>query len=210
MAPVPEKTKATRKRLTHIAEARNRRSARLLDNGYRTTAVMRQFGIAERTVRNIKATAPALLRVVNQKPQSLQAKTRQSIMVPHLELKLLEFLNYARSAKMPVTQTVLQTRALMIKEQMLKFQVTGKDRTTLDKFTASRGWVEKFVKRHALRSVALHGEGGQVQVQEVAKDINILRSRLRNFEPENIYNVDETGLFFKLLPRRSACGAEST
>ena len=124
-------------------------------------------------------------------------------MVPRLELKLLEFLNYARSAKMPVTQTVLQTRALTIKEQMLKSQVTGKDHTTRDKFTESRGWVEKFVKRHALRSVAMQEEGGHVQVQEVAKYINILRSRLRNFDPEKIYNVDETGLFFKLLPRRT-------
>ena len=166
MAPVPEKTKATRKRLTISQKLE---IADLLDKGYRTTAVMRQFGIAERTVRNIKATAPALLRVANQKPQSLQAKTRQSIMVPHLELKLLEFLNYARSAKMPVTQTVLQTQALMTKEQMLKSQVTGRDRTTLDKFTASRGCVEKFVKRHALRSVALHGGEGKYKCRKSQK-----------------------------------------
>ena len=39
---------------------------------------------------------------------------------------------------------------------MLKALVTEKERSVLQKFTAPRGWVEKFVRRHALRSVALH------------------------------------------------------
>ena len=114
MRPVPQKTKATRKRLTISQKLE---IADLLDNGRRTVAVMQQFGIADRTVRKIKAAVPELLRVANDKPNSLQMKTFQSVMVPHLELNLLEFLNYARSAKMPVTQAVLQTRAIMIREK---------------------------------------------------------------------------------------------
>ena len=63
------------------------------------------------------------------------------------------------------------------------------------------------MKRHALRSVTLHGEAGQVQASAVAKDIGILRSHLSDYDAEHIYNIDETGLFFKLLPRRTYISA---
>ena len=124
MRPVPQKKKATRKRL-NISQKLE--IADVLDNGHRTVAVMRQFGIADRTVRKSKAAAPELLPIANDKPNSPQMKTFQSVMVPHLELILLEFLNYARSAKMPVTQAVLQTRAIVIGEKMLKAPVTEKN-----------------------------------------------------------------------------------
>ena len=58
------------------------------------------------------------------------------------------------------------------------------------------------MKRHALRSVALHGEAGKVQAGEVSEDIGILRSHLCDFDADCIYNIDETGLFYKLTPRR--------
>ena len=181
MDPVPEIRKATRKRLT-IAQKLD--IADLLEKGHCTEAIERQYGIAGRTVRNIRATAPQLLRVANKKPKSMQLKTRQAVWVPNLEAKLLEFLNYARSAEMPVSQNVPQTRARMIPDHMLKASATEKERSIIQKFTASCGWVEKFVKRNALRSVSLHGEGGQVHAQNVAKDINILsylRSAKRAF-----------------------------
>ena len=60
--PVPEIIIKTRKRLT-IAQKLD--IADLLDNGHCAAAIKRQFGIAERTVRNIEATAPALLCVAN-------------------------------------------------------------------------------------------------------------------------------------------------
>ena len=178
MTPIPEKTMATRKRLTISQKLE---IAGLLDNGHCIPAVMRQFGIAERTFRKTKATAPALLHIASEKPNSLQMKTFQSVIVPHLERNLFEFLNYVRSAEVPVAQAVLQTRAIMIWEKRLKAPATEKERRVLQKFTVSRGWVEQFVRDHARRSVALHGEGGQVQAQTVAQGINILRSRLSNF-----------------------------
>ena len=181
MRPVPQKTKATRKRLTISQKLE---IPDLLDNGHRTVAAMRQFGIADRTVRKIKAAAPELLRVANDKPNSLQMKTFQSVMVTHLELNLLEFLNYARSARMLVTQAVLQKRAIMIREKMLKAPVTEKERSVLQKFTASRGCVEKFVRRHALRSVALH--------------LRSAKARLPYGESQQTTNTEQTDVHYRV------------
>ena len=86
---------------------------------------------------------------------------------------------------------------------MLKGRSQVKEQAALERFTASRVWVQNCVKRHALRSVALHGEAGQVQAGEVSKDIGILRSHLCDYDADCIYNIDETGLFYKPLPRRT-------
>ena len=108
MDPVPEIRKTTRKRLKM---AQKQGIADLLEKRHCTKALERYFSIAGRTVRNVRETAPKLLPVANKKPKTMQLETSQAVWVPNLEARLLEFLNYARTAKMPVTQNVLQTRA---------------------------------------------------------------------------------------------------
>lgn len=41
-----------------------------------------------------------------------------------------------------------------------------------------------------------------MKVAEVAREIADLRKTLSGYDIDNIYNVDETGLFYKLLPRK--------
>ena len=53
------------------------------------------------------------------------------------------------------------------------------------------------------RSKALHGEAGSVQADLVADDIAKLKVEINKYDVENVYNMDETGLFYKLLPNRS-------
>lgn len=100
-------------------------------------------------------------------------------MVPHLELNLLglnllAFLNDARSVETLIAQFVLQAAALIIREHMLKAPAMEKEHSVLQ-FEASGGLVDKCDRRHALRSIDLNAEGGQVQVQTVAQNISILR-----------------------------------
>ncbi|PXF42855.1 hypothetical protein BWQ96_07399 [Gracilariopsis chorda] len=148
MDPVPTPQKQTRTRL-NIAQ--KLQILQLLKDGHSTTAIMRQFNNASRTVRNIKAQGTALLQAADSNDDSLSLKAFQPVRVPKLKQELLAILNYARSAKMPVTQNVLQIRACMIRDAMMKLPTTEKDARALQKFAASRRWVEKFVKRHALQ-----------------------------------------------------------
>jgi len=72
----------------------------------------------------------------------------------------------------------------------------------LEVFQASKTWALAFTKLHALRSAALHGEAADVDARKVAAGIAEVKQRLQDFTADCIYNVDETGLFYKLLPRR--------
>ena len=46
-----------------------------------------------------------------------------------------------------------------------------------------------------MRSVSLHGQGGIVNAAEIVNDIAKLRESLGDYEPCNIYNLDDTGIF---------------
>jgi len=51
----------------------------------------------------------------------------------------------------------------------------------------------------------LHGEGAEVDKNdpELLSALEELYSIIAQYDPENVYNMDETGLFFRLLPRYS-------
>jgi hypothetical protein len=42
-----------------------------------------------------------------------------------------------------------------------------------------------------------------VQQDEVEPQMELLRQQLESYDPENIYNMDETGLNFRALPNRA-------
>jgi len=75
----------------------------------------------------------------------------------------------------------------------------------LQSFKASWGWYEKFRKRWGLKSVLLHGEGADVDKEnpELLVALEKLYQLIGEYDPNWVFNMDETGLFFRLLPRYS-------
>lgn len=75
------------------------------------------------------------------------------------------------------------------------------------KFIASRGWYHRFSKRHNLVCVNLHGEGldaaAVAQTPECMDRMAMIRDLCNEFEPRNIYNMDETGLYYRLVPNKA-------
>ena len=68
-------------------------------------------------------------------------------------------------------------------------------------FTASSGWLSNFKKRLGLTSRFIKGESGSVDITQVVDwKEGALKEILEEFQPRDIYNADETGLFWKCLP----------
>jgi hypothetical protein len=72
-------------------------------------------------------------------------------------------------------------------------------------FKASWQWLNRFRTRRGLQKMLLHGEGAEVDKNdpELLSALEELYSIITQYDPENVYNMDETGLFFRLLPRYS-------
>ena len=175
-----------------------------LTRGVQAPSIMKEYGCCARTVRSIKRRRLQIMEHSRASFTSLNTKTMRSSRFPFIEKNLMDFMTIARAARMPVTDSVLRMKALMLRDVCLQNRnLNEQTKIMLQHFTASEGWVAGFVKRNALRSVSLHGEGGSVNVVEVCSQIFELHKELASYSLENMYNVDETSLFFKLFPEKT-------
>ena len=72
--------------------------------------------------------------------------------------------------------------------------------SALDGFVASDGWLEKWKATYAIKEKRIVGEGGDVPEETVSSWIERLQELTEGYSSENIWNVDESGCFFKALP----------
>lgn len=120
--------------------------------------------------------------------------------------RVLVLLEEAKKTGMPVTQDVVQTFGQKAKDMLL----TSKDlsehqKSNLEAFAPNQRWVQNFVKRNGLESKTLRGQkAGKVTSEKYFETgMQAVRDASESFNIENIFNVDETSLFYKLLPRRT-------
>jgi len=95
---------------------------------------------------------------------------------------------------LPLSMAVLQQRAREIGERLDK---SG--------FSASTEFVRRRATRHNLVNSSLWGTGGSAATYAAAAQERMaqIREDLSASEPDQIYNMDETDLFFRCLPNRA-------
>ena len=54
-----------------------------------------------------------------------------------------------------------------------------------------------------MKSVALYSEARDVNLEAITDRISKLQEKIRTYHPDNVHNMDETGLIFKYLLNRS-------
>ena len=72
-----------------------------------------------------------------------------------------------------------------------------------DEFKASNGWLESFRKRNNVSFATLSEESDSVNKETVADWQSRIERICEGYSPDNIFNLDETGLFFRALPSKS-------
>ncbi|CAF4196759.1 unnamed protein product, partial [Rotaria sordida] len=98
-----------------------------------------------------------------------------------------------RAKRIPVSGPILQAYARRIAQEL-------DDAST---FKASNGWLERFRKRYNINFRVISGEGASVDQNIVGEWKLRLLTILQDYNPADIYNCDETSLFYKLMPDRS-------
>ena len=98
-----------------------------------------------------------------------------------------------RDNNVPVT-------GLMIQEKALDYgKISG-----LHDFVASNGWLSRFKARNNLCGKSISGEEGAVNSVSVEQwKAETLPTLLQGYTEDQIYNADETGLFYELLPNKT-------
>ena len=117
---------------------------------------------------------------------------------------VLDLFEKAREGKIPVTRAVIQSFGRSARATFLDASAASADlKEKLSAFKAGETWMKNFVKRNGLNSEVLHGEAGSVNHERIAEDMKAIREECRNYRKENIFNVDETGIQYKIMPQRA-------
>nr|XP_034194539.1 jerky protein homolog-like [Osmia lignaria] len=76
-------------------------------------------------------------------------------------------------------------------------------------FTSNRGWLWRFKKSYDLRLINMHGESADADKCAAERFIQQFPQILETNEisDDNLYNMDETSLFWKMLPNKTLASA---
>ena len=70
-------------------------------------------------------------------------------------------------------------------------------------FKSTNGWLDRWKNRFNITFQKMSGESAKVDEETCKEWLNKLKHIIVGYEPEDIYNADETGLFFKCLPDKT-------
>ena len=115
------------------------------------------------------------------------AKRHRTVQHPSLENALYEWV-IQMQAKVILTDAILMQKAKDF-SQLLNIPD--------DDFKFSSGWLSKFKKRHGLKQVKKHGEAASADNAAIVKTIPKLKEILKSYDLKDIFNMDETGLFYR-------------
>lgn len=161
-------------------------------------SIAKHYDIGTSTVSDLWKNKDEILKYVSQL-DSIEGVKKRKVLKP-AQLKLLEdalFMWFVqkRSKGDPITGPLLCEKALDFNEKL----------GGPSDFKASTGYLRNFKARHGIRLLNIQGEilsGDSLAAEEFKQKFSALRTT-ENLSLDDIYNVDESGLLWRSLPRKS-------
>uniref|UniRef100_A0A182VQC7 HTH CENPB-type domain-containing protein n=1 Tax=Anopheles minimus TaxID=112268 RepID=A0A182VQC7_9DIPT len=177
------------------------------DAGETPQELAKSYKIGEQTARDIIKQRAKLWKFVQNCETSEGPVKRKSMKVSsfeELDASMLSWYNENRAAGIPVTSAMCIEQAKYLHESL------GLKRT----FNASSGWLNRFKQRYGIAGVYTHSTakvGSSLHADSFCDQFQQLMQN-EDWLPDQIYNVDETGLCWNTIPSKvcSASNATST
>ena len=180
---------AARKKRAIVASVKHEIIAKI-ERGERQSSICRELSLSKTTVNSIWRNRKKLKQSLESAGFSIDCKRLRTSNHSDVDAALLVWFKQARSTNIPVSGPLLLEKATVLA------------RTLGNKsFTATAGFIDRWKKRHCIIMKKVSGEAGSVVDEDTRPWLNeILPQLLSQYKPEDVYNADETGLFYKLKP----------
>lgn len=153
------------------------------------TQVAEKFGIPKSTLSTIIKNADKINVAAACGSFQHKMKRMRTAVYEDVEVILLEWFNHMRSANVPLSGPLIKEKACEIASDF-----------GIENFNCSSGWLWRFQQRHHISSVVVCGEANKVSEKEVTEWIVDFERIRHKYTPRDIFNMDETGIFYNLLP----------
>ncbi|KAG0438707.1 Tigger transposable element-derived protein 4 [Dictyocoela muelleri] len=109
-----------------------------------------------------------------------------------LNNKLWDWVKLASNSDLILTEDIIKIKAQEIAKKL-----------KLNSFIGSNGWLYNFKKRFKICERTLSGETAGINIDNFYERIVEIKRKVAEFDPPNVYNMDETGLFYKEIPSKT-------
>lgn len=172
------------------------------ERGDTLTCIANTLGLNRSTVRTILNDKDRILQHVKELApmQSTIISKKRSSFLENMENCLIAWLEDMNNRGIQVSIYEIQQQALSIYEQFK--QELGERAREVPNFRASRGWYSRFKTRASLRNIMVTGEAGNADETVIQEYVNTFDKIVKegNYSACQVFNVDETGLFWKKMP----------
>ena len=179
------------------------------EKGEKVSMIARVLGLPRSTVSTIIHDRQRILAYVTGKAPSAKTaviSVKRGQIFDEMERLLTLWIEHQTHERIPTSQVLMQEKAKSLFQDLLKKYPDEKDTT----FIASSGWFARFKRRFSLHNIKIQGEAAfadPIAIEEFPITLQKI-IEAEGFLPEQIFNVDETGLFWKRLPDRSFISKE--
>lgn len=176
------------------------------EQGQKTSVICHALGLNESTVRTIRDNADKVRESVEAGASSSMQRTpyiRSSAMA-RMEKMLSVWIEHQNKANTPVSMSIIQEKARSLLTDI------GSSEGEKTPFKASSGWFANFKKRHDFHNIKMIGEAASADTEAARKFPDLLRKTLEEgqYTAKQVFNVDETDLYWKKMPARTYIAEE--
>ena len=206
-----------------------------LKEGHSYASVGRSYEVNESTVRYIKKNEVAIRNAYTKSAgQGKYVKRLRNTAIVRMEAALSIWIEDQHKKGIGIDSVIIREKARSLFERFKLAEpdsgsvselepqpststaepMTSRLRSpeTQEDFTASKGWFDRFKKRFSLHNVKLSGEAGSADHDAAAAYPEELKRIIEEggYLPEQIFNADESALFWKKMPSRTFISKEES
>ena len=171
-------------------------------NGETQATISKDTGIAGSTLRgwlkdeeNIKS----FIVTVNSN-EGMKRKRVKLGRDQELDQELFNWFCKSRELDIPISGTILLHQAKKINKDLHK-EERGEDAD----YSLTRGWLQRWQDRHGVHMNQQHGEAKSADLESAKNYLSVFNELIEdnNFTEDQVFNADETGLYYKTPPDRT-------
>ncbi|XP_054256871.1 jerky protein homolog-like [Macrosteles quadrilineatus] len=173
-----------------------------IDKDESVQSICTDLGVGKSTVNDWRQNRKSIEDFCTQIESEKALSSRCTLKKPKNELvndALWVWFMQERRRGTPISGPILKEKAVILHGKL------GEE----GEFVASEGWLSRWKKRHGVHFLGVCGEklsADPAGAAEFTKKFEQIIAE-NNLSPEQVYNIDETGLYYKLLPRKTFAAA---
>ena len=174
-----------------------------LENGMKNWEICKKYNVQSSTVSTILKSKDKIKEhhtFMQSVGSNLSRKRLRDTDYDILDHIVFEWFNQRRANGELISGVILQSVAKDFHKKLAEQGLVPKNQ-----FKASTGWLAKFKKRHGLRNLQAKGEKASANKEDSDAFIVKFEQFLidNEYELDDVYNADESGLMFRSLPTQT-------